>query len=91
MEICRIVIRSEEEELDAEVAQAVYEATSLFADLMAPGDDDYLPETSAGSKVQEDAASIVIKELSVRALFGHDVVELCCTMVGSCEADLSVI
>ena len=47
------------------MSKAVSEATSLFADLMAPEDDDALPDTNAGAKVQEDASSIVIKQLSV--------------------------
>jgi hypothetical protein len=44
----------------------------MFADLMAATpDDEELPQSSAHSKVYEDASSLVIKELSVRTLLLH--------------------
>lgn len=73
----RIIIRTEDEELDTEVAKAVSEATSLFADLMAaPDDGEDMPETNADAKEHEDASSIVIKQLSVCILLYHNMLVL---------------
>jgi hypothetical protein len=61
--MCRITVRTDEEEFEEESILATNDATSLFADLM--GNNDQMVEQAA-ARDKEDAAVTVIKQLAVR-------------------------
>jgi len=62
-DVFRILIRTDEEELEDETATALEQQTSLFGDLLSGHLDG--PEQEAGQGNGEDLASAVVRQLSV--------------------------